>query len=113
MGAHAKLLAPVQRTQVRPATNEEAEGIETVTSLLPDLTEAVREGRARHCADITEEDEDDDPKQQEIVVTMSFPLCRRRDKGRRSVSVRIFMTFGNQKRSERIGDPGSGNPQRG
>ena len=33
------------RTQVRPATNEEAEGIETVTSLLPDLTEAVREGR--------------------------------------------------------------------
>ena len=33
------------RTQVRPATNEEAEGIETVTSLLPILTEAVREGR--------------------------------------------------------------------
>ena len=33
------------RTQVRPATNEEAEGIETVTSLLPNLTEAVREGR--------------------------------------------------------------------
>ena len=26
------------RTQVRPATNEEAEGIETVTSLLPNLT---------------------------------------------------------------------------
>ena len=35
------------RTQVRPATNEEAEGIETVTSLLPSLTEAVREGRTR------------------------------------------------------------------
>ena len=31
------------RTQVRPATNEEVEGIETVTSLLPSLTEAVRE----------------------------------------------------------------------
>ena len=35
------------RTQVRPATNEEAEGIETITSLLPSLTEAVREGRTR------------------------------------------------------------------
>ena len=43
------------RTQVRPATNEEAEGIETVTSLLPSLTEAVREGRTRHFADITDE----------------------------------------------------------
>ena len=31
------------RTQVRPATNEEVEGIETVTSLLPSLTEAVHE----------------------------------------------------------------------
>ena len=51
------------RTQVRPATNEEAEGIETVTSLLPDLTEAVREGRTRHFADITDEGdpEDDEP----------------------------------------------------
>ena len=51
------------RTQVRPATNEEAEGIETVTSLLPNLTEAVREGRTRHFADITEEGdpEDDEP----------------------------------------------------
>ena len=36
------------RTQVRPATNEEAEGIEIVASLLPNLTEAVREGRTRH-----------------------------------------------------------------
>ena len=43
------------RLQVRPATNEEAEGIETVTSLLPNLTEAVREGRTRHFADITDE----------------------------------------------------------
>ena len=52
-----------KRTQVRPATNEEAEGIETVTSLLPDLTEAVREGRTRHFADITDErdPEDDEP----------------------------------------------------
>ena len=52
------------RTQVRPPTNEEAEGIETVTSLLPNLTEAVREGRTRHFADITDEGdpEDDEPK---------------------------------------------------
>ena len=51
------------RAQVRPATNEEAEGIEIVTSLLPKLTEAVREGRTRHFADITEEGdpEDDEP----------------------------------------------------
>ena len=51
------------RTQVRPATDEEAEGIETVTSLLPSLTEAVREGRTRHFADITDEGdpEDDEP----------------------------------------------------
>ena len=43
------------RTQVKPATNEEAEGIETVTSLLPSLTEAIREGRTRHFTDITVE----------------------------------------------------------
>ena len=51
------------RTQVRRATNEEAEGIEIVTSLLLNLTEAVREGRTRHFADITEEGdlEDDEP----------------------------------------------------
>ena len=51
------------RTQVRPVTNEEAEGIETVTSLLPSLTEAIREGRTRHFADITNEGdpEDDEP----------------------------------------------------
>ena len=51
------------RTQVRPATNEEAEGIDTVTSLLPKLTEALREGRTRHFADITDEGdpEDDEP----------------------------------------------------
>ena len=44
-------------------TNEEAKGIETVTSLLPGLTEAVREGRTRHFADITDEGdpEDDEP----------------------------------------------------
>ena len=48
---------------MRPATNEEAEGIEIVTSLLPNLTEAVREGRTRHFADITDEGdpEDDEP----------------------------------------------------
>ena len=51
------------RTQVRPATNEEAEGIEIVTSLLPNLTETVREGRTRHFTDIAEEGdpEDDEP----------------------------------------------------
>ena len=51
------------RTQVRPATNEEAEGIETVTGLLPSLSEAVRERRTRHFADITDEGdpEDDEP----------------------------------------------------
>ena len=49
------------RTQVRPATNEEAEGIETVTSPLPDLTEAVREGRARQFADISDERDPDEP----------------------------------------------------
>ena len=51
------------RTHVRPATNEEAEGIETVTSLLPNLTEAVREGRTRHFADITDEEDLEDDEQ--------------------------------------------------
>ena len=50
-------------TQVRPATNEEAEGIETVASLLPGLTEAVREGRTRHFADITDEGDPEDDKE--------------------------------------------------
>ena len=57
-------LQKCNRTQVRgPRPNEEAVGIETVTSLLPDLTEAVREGRTRHFADITDEGdpEDDEP----------------------------------------------------
>ena len=44
---------------MRAATNEEAEGIETVTSLLPTLTEAVHEGRTRHFADITDEGDPD------------------------------------------------------
>ena len=63
MGAHAELLVKCNRTQVRPATNEEAGGIETVTSLLPNMTEVVREGRTRHFADITDEGdpEDDEP----------------------------------------------------
>ena len=51
------------RTQVRPAINEEAEGIETVTSLLPSLAEAVREGRTRHFADISHEG---DPEEDQI-----------------------------------------------
>ena len=50
------------RTQVRPATKE-AEGIETVSSLILEFTEAVREGRTRHFANITDEGdpEDDEP----------------------------------------------------
>ena len=56
------------RTQVRPATNEEAEGIETVASLLPQLTEVVREGRTRHFADITDEG---DPEDDEETVVES------------------------------------------
>ena len=65
------------RTQVRPAINEEAEGIETVTSLLPNLTEAVREGRTRHFADITHEG---DPEDEPTVVegdVMDVRLGRR------------------------------------
>ena len=50
---------------MRPATNEEAKGSETVTSLLPKLTEAVREGRTRHFADITDEG---DPEEYEPMV---------------------------------------------
>ena len=48
---------------MRPATNEETERIETFTSLLPNLTEAIREGHTRHFADILEEGdpEDDEP----------------------------------------------------
>ena len=51
------------RAQVRPSTNEEAEGIETVASLLPGLTEALREGRARHVADITAEGDPEDDEE--------------------------------------------------
>ena len=66
-----------KRTQVRLATNEEAEGIETVTALLPSLTEAVREGRTRHVADITDEGdpEDDEPTVMEGDV-MDFRFGR-------------------------------------
>ena len=48
------------------ASNEEAEGIETVASLLPGLTEVVREGRTRHFADITAEGDPEDDE--EMVV---------------------------------------------
>ena len=40
-------LRKCNHTQVRPAIHEETEGIETVTTVLPNLTEAVREGRTR------------------------------------------------------------------
>ena len=46
-------------------TSVPAEGIEIVTSLLPKLTEAVREGHTRHFADITEEE---DPEGDEPMV---------------------------------------------
>ena len=52
-------LRKCNRTQLRPAT-EEAEGIETVASLLPRLAEAAREGRTRHFADITDEGDPED-----------------------------------------------------
>ena len=58
-----KCLHKCNRTQVRPATNEGAEGIETVASLLPILTEAVREGRTPHIADITDEGDPEDDEQ--------------------------------------------------
>ena len=51
------------RTQVRPATKEEAEGIETVALLLLGLTEAVREGRTRHFADITDKGDPGDDEE--------------------------------------------------
>ena len=63
-GVHMRnCLHKCNRTQVRPATNEEAEGIEIVTSQQLDLTEGFREGRTRHFADITDEGdpEDDEP----------------------------------------------------
>ena len=43
-------------------------GIETVTSLIPELTDAVREGRPRHLTDITEEG---DPEDDEDTVAES------------------------------------------
>ena len=63
------------RAQVRPATNEEAEGIETVASLLPGLTEAVREGRTRHFADTTNEggpEDDEETVVESDVVDVRF-----------------------------------------
>ena len=59
MGTPAELLAQV-KSQVRPATNEETEEIDTVASLLPELTEAVREGRTRHFADSTDEGDEEE-----------------------------------------------------
>ena len=54
-----KCLHKCNRTQVRPATNEGAEEIETATSSLPSLTEADREGHTRHFADISDEGSSD------------------------------------------------------
>ena len=49
-----------ESSQVRPATNEDSEGIETVASQLPGVTASLCEGRTRHFADITDEEEPDD-----------------------------------------------------
>ena len=62
-----KCLHKCNRTQVRLATKE-AEGIETVPSLILELTEAVREGRTRHFAVVTEEA---DPEDEEDSVAES------------------------------------------
>ena len=56
-------LRKCNRTQARPATNEEAEGIEAFASLSPELTEFVREGRTRHFADITAEGDPHDDEE--------------------------------------------------
>ena len=48
---------------MRPATNEETEGIETVASLLRGLTEAVLEGRTRHFDNITDEGDPEDDEE--------------------------------------------------
>ena len=60
MGAHAELLAYVQ-SHTGEARDQRRSGRRH--SLLPSLTEAVREGRTRHFADITDEGdpEDDEP----------------------------------------------------
>ena len=50
-----------------------AEGIETVASLLPNLTEAVREGRARHFADITDWGDPEDVVEGVVDVRLRRP----------------------------------------
>ena len=72
-------LRECNRTQVRPATNEEAEGIEIVTSLLPNLTEAVREGRTRHFADIPEEGDPEDDEHMVVEGDVTDVRLERRD----------------------------------
>ena len=62
LGAHAELFAQVQSD---PGEARDQRRGETVASLLPGLTEAVREGRTRHFADITAEG---DPADDEETV---------------------------------------------
>ena len=57
------------RTQVRPATNEDAEGTEAVASLFSGLTKAIHEGCTRHFADITDEG---DPEDNEETVVEGY-----------------------------------------
>ena len=67
------------RTQVRPATNEEAEGIETVASLLSGLTAAVREGRTRHFNDITDQGDVEDDEETVVESDVMDVRLRRPD----------------------------------
>ena len=59
---------------MRPATNEETEGIETVASLLRGLTEAVLEGRTRHFDDISDEDDEETVVERDVMdVPLGIP----------------------------------------
>ena len=63
---------------LRNCLHEEVEGIETVASLSPELTEAAREGRTRHVADIIDEGGPED--EEETVLegdAMDIRLGRR------------------------------------
>ena len=94
-----------KRTQVRPATNEEAEEIETVASLLPERTQAVREGRTRHFADSTDEGDPED--EEEAIVegdTMDIRLGRRDSQSEPELNANLDATSRNN-RSETHAEP--------
>ena len=104
VGTPAELLAQVQ-SQVRPATNEETEEIDTVASLLPELTEAVREGRTRHFADSTDEGDPED--EEEAIVegdTMDIRIGRRDSQREPEVNANLDATS-RSNRSETHAEP--------